>query len=53
MISYLRGVSKIESILLSSNPLVQEASEGDLHVSKTGIVIDSDIVKGSVSSVSG
>ena len=50
---YLSGVSKIESILLSSKPLVNEASEGDLQVSNNGIVIDSEIVKGSVSSVSG
>ena len=46
-------MSKIESILRSSKPLVNEASEGDLQVSRIGMVIDSDIEKGSVSSVSG
>lgn len=43
----------MESILRSSKPLVNEVSDGDLHVSRMGIVIDSDIEKGSVSSVSG
>ena len=53
LLNYLMGVSKILSMLLSSNPLVTLTSLGDLHMStdsNIGMVQDSVILTGSTSS---